>query len=628
MHRRPARAGQGLGHAHGRRRVPAALRVPLLRPRRPAVRRRPQDLDERTVDLPGLRQHRPQPARGGQARGRRTSSTSTTTTTTPASARSTTSSSDASCTAEIVWDLMREPRRRSRRSRSPRRSTSGSSPTPGSSCTRTPASRAHLMAAELIEAGVDVHGDLPAPVRGHALRQARAARRARCAHVERFDDGALTYHPPVARRLPPGRRRGELLRGHHRPPALRRGHEGRRARARAASATAGSGRKKVSLRATDGEVDVSRHRPRRRAAAGTARRPGFSHASWRRRARRVPARADRRAAAAADRAPLAARTAADRHHAPSDGRPRPRRQAGGQDVARHRRRWCAAALRRAARRARRHARPVRDRPAARPRRPRDAHPALRHGAAEDLRGGRALRRGLDDGRPRGRDHADRACCRPAPLRAAHGPAAPAPARLQRRPRRRPAGLRSARGRGEEVVVPEREVRVHALRAALARGRPRRLRDRVLVGDLRAQPGRRPRRRLLRGAAAHRDRAVRRRGRRPGAASSPLADALALPARAWRLDAATARAAPAHGRAVAGARCRAGAAHVLLVDDDGPIAIAERAGTAPAQARRRLPLDEGHPGSPTPSRGRAASPSAPSTASTSATARSSRAPTPS
>ena len=46
---------------------------------------------------------------------------------------------DASCTAEMVWDLMRGPRRRARRTRSPRRSTSASSPTPASSCTRTPA---------------------------------------------------------------------------------------------------------------------------------------------------------------------------------------------------------------------------------------------------------------------------------------------------------------------------------------------------------------------------------------------------------------------------------------------------------------------------------------------------------
>ena len=135
----------------------------------------PQDLDERTVDLPGLRQHRPQPARGRQARRRRTSSTSTTTTTTRASARSTTSSPTP---------------------RAPRRSCGtscaalGVAPTPeiaealyvglvtdtGKFMYENTGARAHLMAAELIEAGVDVHGDLPAPVRGHALRQARAAR--------------------------------------------------------------------------------------------------------------------------------------------------------------------------------------------------------------------------------------------------------------------------------------------------------------------------------------------------------------------------------------------------------------------------------------------------------------------
>ena len=46
---------------------------------------------------------------------------------------------DASCTAEIVWDLMRALERRRPPWRSPRRSTSGWSPTPASSCTRTPA---------------------------------------------------------------------------------------------------------------------------------------------------------------------------------------------------------------------------------------------------------------------------------------------------------------------------------------------------------------------------------------------------------------------------------------------------------------------------------------------------------
>ena len=64
---RAARARQGQRDVHVRRRVPAALRVPLLRPRGPGVgaaagHRRAHG------DLPGLRQHRPQPARDRQAR--------------------------------------------------------------------------------------------------------------------------------------------------------------------------------------------------------------------------------------------------------------------------------------------------------------------------------------------------------------------------------------------------------------------------------------------------------------------------------------------------------------------------------------------------------------------------------
>ena len=58
-------------------------------------------------------------------------------------------------------------------------------------------------------------------------------------------------------------------------------------------------------------------------------------------------------------------------------------------------------------RARGHARPVRDRAAARPGRAGDAGAALPDGAAEDLRDGRAARRDVDDRRPGGRDRADR-----------------------------------------------------------------------------------------------------------------------------------------------------------------------------------------------------------------------------
>ena len=85
--------------------------------------------------------------------------------------------------------------------RSPRRSTSAWSPTPAASCTRTPAPRAHLMAAELIEAGVDVHGDLPPALRGHAAGEARAARPRARRRSQRFDDGALTLAALSARGL-------------------------------------------------------------------------------------------------------------------------------------------------------------------------------------------------------------------------------------------------------------------------------------------------------------------------------------------------------------------------------------------------------------------------------------------
>ena len=69
--------------------------------------------------------------------------------------------------------------------------------------------------------------------------------------------------------------------------------------------------------------------------------------------------------------------------------------------------------------------------------------------------------------------------------------------------------------GVEVEMPEREVEVYRFegaRAGRASGRRRGARgsegspiDRVLLGHLRAQPDRRPRRRLLRGAAADPDR---------------------------------------------------------------------------------------------------------------------------
>ena len=66
-------------------------------------------------------------------------------------------------------------------------------------------------------------------------------------------------------------------------------------------------------------------------------------------------------------------------------------------------------------------------------------------------------------------------------------------------------------RGEVVEMPQREVTVHRFEQVVANARPSRARDRVLVGHLRAEPGRGARRRVLREPAQDRDRALRGRG---------------------------------------------------------------------------------------------------------------------
>ena len=81
--------------------------------------------------------------------------------------------------------------------------------------------------------------------------------------------------------------------------------------------------------------------------------------------------------------------------------------------------------------------------------------------------------------------------------------------------------------GETVEVPEREVEVTRFELLWRERRPRRVRDRVLVGHLRALADHGPRRRLLRRAAAHRD---RRRSTSPTptrSAWSALDDALSF-----------------------------------------------------------------------------------------------------
>ena len=164
---------------------------------------------------------------------------------------------EASCTAEIVWDLMRglgvEPDAEIAEAL-----YVGLVTDTGRFMYENTGPRAHVMAAELIEAGVDVHDDLPAPVRGHAVRASWSCWRARWRRCERYDDGRADDRAARRARTSSGtgaeENYSEGIIDHLRAVE---GTEGRGAGRASSPATSRSGRKKVSLRATDGEVDVS-----------------------------------------------------------------------------------------------------------------------------------------------------------------------------------------------------------------------------------------------------------------------------------------------------------------------------------------------------------------------------------
>jgi bifunctional oligoribonuclease and PAP phosphatase NrnA len=161
---------------------------------------------------------------------------------------------DASCTAEIVWDLMRvlhvEPTLDIAEAL-----YVGLVTDTGKFMYENTGTRAHVMAAELIEAGVDVHGIYRRLYEGMPYAKLELLARA-LAHVQRFDDGRLTFTRLTRddfRLSGAEESYSEGIIDHLRSvegtkvAALTRElvHDGR------------SGRRKVSLRATDGEVDVS-----------------------------------------------------------------------------------------------------------------------------------------------------------------------------------------------------------------------------------------------------------------------------------------------------------------------------------------------------------------------------------
>jgi phosphoesterase RecJ-like protein len=161
---------------------------------------------------------------------------------------------DASCTAEIVWDLMRalnvEPTLEIADAL-----YVGLVTDTGKFMYENTGTRAHIMAAELIEAGVDVHDIYRRLYEGMPYSKLELLGRA-LANVRRFDEGRLTFT--------------HLTRDDFRLAGAEdsysegvidhlRSVEGTKvaAMARDLLDQAASGRKKVSLRATDGEVDVS-----------------------------------------------------------------------------------------------------------------------------------------------------------------------------------------------------------------------------------------------------------------------------------------------------------------------------------------------------------------------------------
>jgi bifunctional oligoribonuclease and PAP phosphatase NrnA len=161
---------------------------------------------------------------------------------------------EASCTAELVWDVMRGLGVRPTQTLAEALYVGLVTDT-GKFMYENTGTRAHVMAAELIEAGVDVHGMYRRLYEGVPIEKLELLSRG-LANVERFDDGALTLT--------------RLTRDDYEASGAQENHsEGVVDHLRAVQGTAVAGlvrellgngrpgRHKVSLRATDDRVDVS-----------------------------------------------------------------------------------------------------------------------------------------------------------------------------------------------------------------------------------------------------------------------------------------------------------------------------------------------------------------------------------
>jgi phosphoesterase RecJ-like protein len=160
----------------------------------------------------------------------------------------------ASCTAEIIWDLMGElgvP---------PTRTVAdalyvGLVTDTGKFMYENTGPQAHVMAAELIGAGVDVHEIYRRLYEGMPYPKLELLGRG-LANIERFDEGRLTFTRLTRddfRLAGAEESYSEGVIDHLRSVAGTKVA----ALSRELPSEAGSGRKKVSLRATDADVDVS-----------------------------------------------------------------------------------------------------------------------------------------------------------------------------------------------------------------------------------------------------------------------------------------------------------------------------------------------------------------------------------
>ena len=334
------------------------------------------------------------------------------------------------------------------------------------------------MAADLIEAGVDPHERLPAAVRGPALPAPRAAR------ARAGERGALrrrrdhAWRRLTRARLRGDRRAGDRLRG--RSWTTCASVEGTKVAVlvRELLGDDRHGRSKVSLRATDGTVDVSRDRPRarrRRAPPGGRRlHRALARASWwRRSASRSPSsfRADVSAPEAlAPGVILFAKPAGMTSHdvVAAVRRTLPRGvkvgHAGTLDP------FATGLLLVLVGRATR---------------------AQRYllGLPKTYRAVARLGWTLGHRRPRRRAGADRAGC-PTGSRIPTGNDHAAPARVLGRARWAASALYEKARRGEPQEGEARPVTVHRAELVASDGEQRHVRDRMLVGHLRAPAGRR------------------------------------------------------------------------------------------------------------------------------------------